>query len=147
MGGVVIRGLAILVLVLASASWGRAGCAIAIVVKDNGSFMTRSENSLTPKFGHNFISSVDAATALIDDLKRQGINNAQIVFKSDQTGYFSLAVGHDANGVLVNNVACAANSSRVADSEALAALKARGVTDGQVVNRFHSYGDPGAAAP
>ncbi len=79
---------------------------------------------------------------LLDDLKRQGIDNAQIVFKSDQTGYFSLAVGHDASGALLNNGACAA-SPREADRAALAALKARGVSDGAVVNRFHSYGEPG----
>jgi hypothetical protein len=137
-----MRLLGILVFIMASALTLRAGCAVAIVVKPDGSFSTRSESSLTPKGGHNFIASVDAASVLLDDLKRQGIDNAQIVFKSDQTGYFSLAVGHDASGALLNNGACAA-SPREADRAALAALKARGVSDGAVVNRFHSYGEPG----
>jgi hypothetical protein len=140
--GVMMRGLGILVLVLGSALSVKAGCAVAIAVDSKGSVSTRSESSLTPKGGHNFISAEDAASVLLDDLKRHGVTNAQIVFKSDQTGYFSLAIGHDVNGTLLNNVACAANP-RESDKEALAALKARGVSDGAVVNRFHSYGEPG----
>ena len=63
------------------------------------------------------------------------VRDAQLVFQSDQTGYFSLAIGHAEDGTLVNHVGCAAHP-READSQALAALKARGVTDGAVVNRF-----------
>jgi hypothetical protein len=119
----------------------RAGCAVALEIKPNGSTFTHSESSLTPKGGHNFISAADAATALMDDLKRQSVANAQIIFKSDQTGYFSIAVGHTYDGTVVSYVACA-KDPRQSDSLALAALKARGAIDAAVSGRFHSYGDP-----
>ena len=119
----------------------RAGCAVALEVKPNGSLFTHSESSLTPKGGHNFISASDAATALMDDLKRQSITNAEIIFQSDQTGYFSVAVGHNSDGKVISYVACA-QDPRQSDSAALAALKARGAIDAAVSGRFHSYGDP-----
>jgi hypothetical protein len=122
----------------------RAGCAVALEIRPDGSLFTHSENSLTPKGGHNFISAADAATALMDDLKRQSITNAQLIFQSDQTGYFSVAVGHDSNGKVVSFVACAPDS-RQSDSAALAELKKRGAIDGAVSGRFHSYGDPAGA--
>jgi hypothetical protein len=83
---------------------------------------------------------------LMDGLKKQGVTDAKLVFQSDQTGYFSLAIGHAGDGTLVNNVGCAAHPHD-ADSQALAALKARGVTDGAVANRFFSYGEPTAGGP
>ena len=123
----------------------RAGCAVALEIKPNGSIFTHSESSLTPKGGHNFIAAADAATALMDDLKRQSVTNAQIVFQSDQTGYFSVAVGHTSDGKVVDYVACA-QEPRQSDSAALAALKAKGVIDGAVSGRFHSYGNPANAS-
>jgi len=132
--------------VLLAALWlipfsAKAGCAVALEIKPDGSTFTHSENSLTPQGGHNFISAADAATALMDDLKRQGITDAQIIFQSDQTGYFSVAVGHTGDGKVVDSVACA-QDPRQSDSAALAALKAKGAIDGAVSGRFHSYGDP-----
>jgi len=124
----------------------RAGCAVALEVRPDGSLFTHSENSLTPKGGHNFISAADAATALMDDLKRQSITNAQLIFQSDQTGYFSVAVGHDANGKVISFVACAPDI-RQSDRAALAELKEKGAIDGAVSGRFHSYGDTAGAGP
>jgi hypothetical protein len=117
----------------------RAGCAVALEIKPNGSLFTHSENSLTPPGGHNFISAADAATALMDGLKRQGVTGAQVIFQSDQTGYFSVAVGHTADGAVVSEVACAPNP-RQSDRDALAGVKAKGAIDGAVSGRFHSYG-------
>ncbi|HEV3271037.1 MAG TPA: hypothetical protein VGZ93_02545 [Candidatus Methylacidiphilales bacterium] len=133
--------LTILVALLLSSLSAKAGCAVAIEVKPNGSTFTHSESSLTPKGGHNYISAADAATVLMDDLKRQSVPNAQLIFQSDLTGYFSVAIGHTSDGTLVNNVA-RAQDPRQADKLALAALKQRGVSDGMIANRFHSYGDP-----
>jgi hypothetical protein len=124
----------------------KAGCAVAIEVKPNGFVSTHSENASDPKWGHHYITSAQAVTFLMDGLKKQGVTDAQLVFQSDQTGYFSLAIGHAEDGTLVNHVGCAAHP-READSQALAALKARGVTDGAVVNRFFSYGEPQAGGP
>jgi hypothetical protein len=132
--------LAFLIALLLAPISARAGCAVALEIKPNGSIFTHSESSLTPKGGHNFISSTDAATALMDDLKRQSVTNAQVIFQSDQTGYFSVAVGHNSDGKVVSYVACA-QDPRQSDSAALAALKAKGAIDGAVSGRFHSYGD------
>jgi hypothetical protein len=96
--------------------------------------------------GHNYISAADAATALMDDLKRQSITNAQLIFQSDLTGYFSVAVGHSAEGKVVSDVA-RAQDPRQSDRDALAALKAKGAIDGSVSGRFHSYGDPARDSP
>jgi hypothetical protein len=136
-----MRRIALLIALLLTPFYARAGCAVALEVKPNGSISTSSENSLTPQGGHNFISSADAATALMDGLKKQGITDAQIIFQSDQTGYFSVAVGHTGDGKVVSYVACA-QDPRQSDSAALAALKAKGAIDGAVSGRFHSYGDP-----
>ena len=133
--------LAILFALLMSSLFAKAGCAVAIEIKPNGGTFTHSESSLTPKGGHNYISAGDAATAMMDDLKRQGVTNAQLIFQSDLTGYFSVALGHSNDGTLVNYVA-RAQDPRQSDKLALAALKQRGVSDGFVSNRFHSYGDP-----
>ena len=133
--------LALLFTLLLTPAFARAGCAVALEIKPNGSTFTHSESSLTPKGGHNFISAADAATALMDDLKRQSVTNAQIIFQSDQTGYFSIAVGHTSDGKVVSYVACA-QDPRQSDSLALAALKAKGAIDAAVSGRFHSYGDP-----
>jgi hypothetical protein len=133
--------LALLVALWVSAFSAKAGCAVALEVKPNGSTFTHSESSLTPKGGHNYISAADAATALMDDLKRQGVTNAQLIFQSDLTGYFSVAIGHTSDGTLVNCVA-RAQDPRQSDKLALAGLKQRGVSDGAVSGRFHSYGDP-----
>ena len=130
----------LLVALLLTPSSAKAGCAVALEIKPNGSTFTHSESSLTPKGGHNFIPAADAATALMDDLKRQGVTNAQLIFQSDQTGYFSVAVGHTSDGKVINYVACT-QDSRQSDSAALAALKAKGAIDGSVSGRFHSYGD------
>ena len=137
--------LILLIAVLLTPFPARAGCAVALEIKPNGSLFTHSESSLTPKGGHNFISATDAATALMDDLKRQGVTNAEIIFKSDETGYFSVAVGHTSYGKVINYVACA-QDPRQSDRAALAGLKAKGAIDGGVSGRFHSYGDdsPGA---
>jgi hypothetical protein len=142
--------LKLLLAILAAAAFAptpaRAGCAIAIEIKPNGSFGTYSENASDPKFGHHYITAAQAVSLLMDGLKKQDITDAQLIFQSDQTGYFSLAVGHAQDGTLLNNVGCAARPMD-ADKQALAALKARGVTDGEVVNRFFSYGDPAAGGP
>ncbi len=132
---------AILVALLLSSISAKAGCAVAIEIRPNGSTYTHSESSLTPKGGHNYISGADAATALMDDLKRQSVPNAKLIFQSDLTGYFSVAIGHNGDGTLVSNVARAADP-RQADTNALAALKQQGASDGMVAGRFHSYGDP-----
>jgi len=132
--------LVFLVALLLTPLSARAGCAVALEVKPNSSIFTHSESSLTPKGGHNFISAADAATALMDDLKRQSITNAEIIFQSDQTGYFSVAVGHTSDGKVVSDVACA-QDPRQSDKAALAALKAKGAIDAAVSGRFHSYGD------
>lgn len=133
--------LALLVALLLSSLSAKAGCAVALEIKPNGSTFTHSESSLTPKGGHNFISAADAATALMDDLHRQSVTDAKIIFQSDLTGYFSIALGHASDGTLVNNVA-RAKDPRQADKMALMGLKQRGVSDGFVSGRFHSYGDP-----
>jgi hypothetical protein len=132
--------LALLFLLLPPLS-AQAGCAVALEIRPDGGLFTHSESSLTPKGGHNFISAADAATALMDDLKRQGITNAQLIFQSDETGYFSVAVGHTVDGKVVSNVARAPDP-RQSDAAALAGLKARGAIDAAVSGRFHSYGDP-----
>ncbi len=64
-----------------------------------------------------------------------------LVPQSDRTGYFSVAVGHTADGNVVSDVA-RATDPRESDKEALAALRAKGAIDGSVSGRFHSYGDP-----
>jgi hypothetical protein len=133
--------LALLVALLLAPLSANAGCAVALEIRADGSLFTHSESSLTPKGGHNFISAADAATALMDDLKRQSVANAQIIFQSDATGYFSVAVGHTGDGKVVSYVACAPDP-RTSDSAALAGLKTKGVLDGAVSGRFHSYGDP-----
>jgi hypothetical protein len=133
--------LSILVALWVSALAARTGCAVALEIKPNGSTFTHSESSLTPKGGHNYISAADAATALMDDLKRQGVADAQLIFQSDLTGYFSVAIGHVGDGTLVSYVA-RAQDPRQSDKLALAGLKERGVSDGTVTGRFHSYGDP-----
>jgi hypothetical protein len=133
--------MAILVALWVSAFSAKAGCAVALEVKPNGSTFTHAENSLSPKGGHNYISAADAATALMDDLKRQGITDARLIFQSDLTGYFSVAIGHTGDGALVNYVA-RTQDPRQSDKLALAGLKERGVSDGMISTRFHSYGDP-----
>jgi len=132
--------LALLVALVLIPFSARAGCAVALEIKPNGSLFTHSESSLTPKGGHNFIAAADAATALMDDIKRQGVTNAQIIFQSDETGYFSVAVGHTDDGKVVSFVACA-KDPRKSDSAALVGIKAKGAIDGQVSGRFHSYGE------
>ncbi len=139
-----MRRLALLAVLLLIPASVRAGCAVALEIRPDGSLFTHSENSLTPKGGHNFISAGDAATALMDDLKRQSVTNAQIIFQSDQTGYFSVAVGHTGDGKVVSFVASAQNP-RESDTAALAGVKAKGAIDSAVSGRFHSYGD--SAAP
>ncbi|MCE0498142.1 MAG: hypothetical protein LV481_09380 [Methylacidiphilales bacterium] len=134
-----VRVALLAALVLAPIS-AKAGCAVALEIEPNGSLFTHSESSLTPKGGHNYISAADAAAALMAGLKKQGITDAQLIFQSDQTGYFSVAVGHTSDGKVVNDVACA-QDPRQSDSAALAALKAKGAIDGAVSGRFHSYGD------
>ncbi len=116
------------------------------MVKPNGSVDSYSENASDAKFGHHYITVDQAVSLLKDTLKKQGITDAQLVFQSDQTGYFALAIGHADDGTIINHVGCAANP-READREAIADLKARGVTDGAVVNRFFSYGEPKAGGP
>jgi hypothetical protein len=74
------------------------------------------------------------------------VTDARIIFQSDQTGYFSVAVGHSGDGKVIDYVACA-QDPRQSDRTALAALKARGAVDGAVSGRFHSYGDPGNGGP
>jgi hypothetical protein len=133
--------LTVLTALLLSSLASKAGCAVAIEIKPDGSTFTHSESSLTPQGGHNYISAADAATALMDDLKRQSVANAQLIFQSDLTGYFSVAIGHRSDGTLLNYVA-RAPEPRQADRLALMALQQQGVSDGTVVNRFHSYGDP-----
>jgi hypothetical protein len=133
--------LAPLVALLLVPFQAQAGCAVALEVRPNGSIFTHSESSLTPKGGHNFISAADAATALMDDLKRQGVPGAQIIFQSDETGYFSVAVGHTGDGKVIDYVA-RAQDPRQSDNAALTALKAKGAIDAAVSGRFHSYGDP-----
>lgn len=120
-----------------------AGCAVALEVRPDNGLFTHSESSNTPKGGHNFISAADAATALMDDLHRQSVTNAQIIFKSDETGYFSVAVGHTGAGKVVSYVA-RAKDPRQSDKEALAGVKALGALDAAVSGRFHSYGDDAA---
>ena len=137
-----MQRLALLAALLLAPFTAKAGCAVALEIKPNGSIFTHSESSMTPKGGHNFISAADAATALMDDLKRQSVTNAQLVFQSDQTGYFSVAVGHTNDGKVVSYVACTQNP-RQSDSAAVAGLKAKGAIDASVSGRFHSYGDPG----
>jgi hypothetical protein len=124
----------------------RAGCAVALEIKPNGSISTHSESSLTPMGGHNYISAADAATALMDDLKRHSVIDAQIIFQSDLTGYFSVAVGHTADGQVVSAVA-RAQDPRQSDRDALAGVKTKGAIDGSVSGRFHSYGDPAQDSP
>jgi hypothetical protein len=82
----------------------------------------------------------------MDDLKRHGATNAQIIFQSDETGYFSVAVGHTTDGTVVSEVARALDP-RESDRDALAAVKAKGAIDGAVSGRFHSYGDPAKDSP
>ena len=138
--------LALLVALLLAPLTARAGCAVALEIKPGGSIFTHSESSLSPMGGHNYISAADAATALMDDLKRQGITTAEIIFQSDETGYFSVAVGHTADGKVVNAVA-RAQDPRESDRDALAAVKAKGALDASVSGRFHSYGDPARDSP
>jgi hypothetical protein len=138
--------LAILAAFLLMSLSARAGCAVALEIKPNGAIFTHSESSLTPMGGHNYISAADAATALMDDLKRHGATNAQIIFQSDETGYFSVAVGHTTDGTVVSEVARALDP-RESDRDALAAVKAKGAIDGAVSGRFHSYGDPAKDSP
>jgi hypothetical protein len=133
--------VALFVALLLAPFSARAGCAVALEIKPNSSIFTHSESSLTPMGGHNYISSADAATALMDDLKRHSVTDAQLIFQSDLTGYFSVAVGHTSDGKVVSFVA-RAQDPRQSDRDALAGLKAKGAIDGSVSCRFHSYGDP-----
>ncbi len=133
--------MAVLFFLLAMVRPAHAGCAVALEIRPNGSIFTHSESSLSPMGGHNYISAADAAAALMDGLKKQGVAEAQLIFQSDLTGYFSVAVGHTADGNVVSDVA-RATDPRESDMEALAALKAKGAIDGSVSGRFHSYGDP-----
>lgn len=133
--------LALFVALLLAPTFARAGCAVALEIRPNGSLFTHSESSLTPMGGHNYISAADAATALMDGLRLQGVATAQLIFQSDLTGYFSVAVGHTADGKVVSEVA-RAKDPRQSDRDALAALKTKGAIDGSVSGRFHSYGDP-----
>jgi hypothetical protein len=73
-------------------------------------------------------------------LHRQSVTNAQIIFKSDETGYFSVAVGHTGAGKVVDYVA-RAQDPRQSDKAALIGVKALGAIDAAVSGRFHSYGD------
>ena len=136
-----MQRVALLIAVLLTPFPARAGCAVALEIKPNGSIFTHSESSLTPMGGHNYISAADAATALMDGLKLQGITSAQLIFQSDLTGYFSVAVGHTLDGKVVSYVA-RAQDPRQSDGAALAGVKAKGAIDGQVSGRFHSYGNP-----
>jgi len=122
-----------------------AGDAIAIGYKYDGVWTAVTYNrSSTPKGGPHYHDAVRACTFAVRDLHVRASDyfvRAEIIGKSDRTGYVAVAQG---KAIAKNKDVTAVGrgkSQAEADDKALALLNANGVTaDAQVVYRYFSYG-------
>jgi hypothetical protein len=123
-----------------------AGDAIAIGYKYDGVWTAVTYNrSSTPKGGPHYHDAVQACTFAVRDLHVRASDylvRAEIIGKSDRTGYVAVARG---KAIAKNKDVTAVGrgqSQTEADQKALALLNANGVTaDAQIVYRYFSYGD------
>ena len=127
-----------------------AGDAVAIGYKYDGVWTAVTYNrSSTPKGGPHYHDAVQACTFAVRDLHVRAndyLVRAEIIGKSDRTGYVAVAQG---KAIAKNKDVTAVgrgNSQAEADQKALALLNANGVTENeQIVYRYFSYGaDSGA---
>jgi hypothetical protein len=122
-----------------------AGDAIAIGYKYDGVWTAVTYNrSSTPKGGPHYHDAVQACTFAVRDLHVRAndyLVRAEIIGKSDRTGYVAVAQG---KAVAKNKDVTAVGrgtSQAEADQKALALLNANGVTENeQIVYRYFSYG-------
>jgi hypothetical protein len=127
-----------------------AGDAVAIGYKYDGVWTAVTYNrSSTPKGGPHYHDAVQACTFAVRDLHVRAndyLVRAEIIGKSDRTGYVAVARG---KAIAKNKDVTAVGrgtSQAEADQKALALLNANGVTENeQIVYRYFSYGaDSGA---
>ena len=127
-----------------------AGDAVAIGYKYDGVWTAVTYNrSSTPKGGPHYHDAVQACTFAVRDLHVRAndyLVRAEIIGKSDRTGYVAVAQG---KAIAKNKDVTAVGrgtSQAEADQKALALLNANGVTENeQIVYRYFSYGaDSGA---
>jgi hypothetical protein len=127
-----------------------AGDAIAIGYKYDGVWTAVTYNrSSTPKGGPHYHDAVRACTFAVRDLHVRASDyfvRAEIIGKSDRTGYVAVAQG---KAIAKNKDVTAVGrgkSQAEADEKALELLNANGVTENeQIVYRYFSYGaDSGA---
>jgi len=127
-----------------------AGDAVAIGYKYDGVWTAVTYNrSSTPKGGPHYHDAVQACTFAVRDLHVRAndyLVRAEIIGKSDRTGYVAVARG---KAIAKNKdvTAVGRGTSQVeADQKALALLNANCVTENeQIVYRYFSYGaDSGA---
>jgi len=127
-----------------------AGDAIAIGYKYDGVWTAVTYNrSSTPNGGPHYHDAVQACTFAVRDLHVRAndyLVRAEIIGKSDRTGYVAVARG---KAIAKNKDVTAVGrgtSQAEADQKALALLNANGVTENeQIVYRYFSYGaDSGA---
>jgi hypothetical protein len=122
-----------------------AGDAVAIGYKYDGVWTAVTYNrSSTPKGGPHYHDAVQACTFAVRDLHVRAndyLVRAEIIGKSDRTGYVAVARG---KAIAKNKDVTAVgrgNSQAEADEKALALLNANGVTENeQIVYRYFSYG-------
>jgi len=129
-----------------------AGDAIAIGYKYDGVWTAVTYNrSSTPKGGPHYHDAVQACTFAMRDLHVRASDylvRAEIIGKSDRTGYVAVAQG---KAIAKNTDVTAVGrgtSQAEADKKALALLNANGVTENeQIVYRYFSYGADSTAHP
>jgi len=129
-----------------------AGDAIAIGYKYDGVWTAVTYNrSSTPKGGPHYHDAVQACTFAVRDLHVRASDylvRAEIIGKSDRTGYFAVAQG---KAIAKNKDVTAVGrgtSQAEADQKALALLNANGVTENEeIVYRYFSYGADSTAHP
>ena len=129
-----------------------AGDAIAIGYKYDGVWTAVTYNrSSTPKGGLHYHDAVQACTFALRDLHVRAndyLVRAEIIGKSDRTGYVAVARG---KAIAKNKDVTAVGrgiSQAEADQKALALLNANGVTENEeIVYRYFSYGADSTAHP
>jgi len=129
-----------------------AGDAVAIGYKYDGVWTAVTYNrSSTPKGGPHYHDAVQACTFAVRDLHVRAndyLVRAEIIGKSDRTGYVAVARG---KAIAKNKDVTAVGrgtSQAEADQKALALLNANGVTENeQIVYRYFSYGADSTAHP
>jgi hypothetical protein len=129
-----------------------AGDAVAIGYNYEGVWTAVTYNrSSTPKGGPHYHNAVQASTFALRDLRARAIDNlvrAEIIGKSDRTGYVAVAQGKAIARKKDVTAVGRGKSQMEADQKALEKLNDRGATaDEQIVYRYFSYGVDSTAHP